>query len=115
MHLNGLKILTQYHSGWKHLDAGTSMTGDRQRKIIYSTARNYLLWQHLYVIPNNRWWLKPIAAIVNAYRGVLSLGVRVVKCILLHDTMYVTEHLRGKHDGKVVLKMLTESRRLKES
>lgn len=52
MHLYGLRIITHYRSGFLHLDAGTSLTGDRRGKIAYSSARNNLIFYKLYVQPN---------------------------------------------------------------
>lgn len=72
MHLHGLKILTHYHSGFTHLDAGTSVTGERAAKIAYSMARNNKIFYDLYVWPNLPAWKKPIARILNLYRKIVG-------------------------------------------
>lgn len=50
-HLKGFKILTHYDAGFTHLDAGTSMTADREAKIAYSGVRNNRIFYKLYVEP----------------------------------------------------------------
>lgn len=56
MHLNGLKILTHYNSGFFHMDAGTSTISHNSRekllKCEYSAAHNNYIFNKLYVKPS---------------------------------------------------------------
>lgn len=54
MHLAGLRIGTLFNSGILHLDAGTSVTCDKERenKILYSEVRNQIIFWHKFIKPN---------------------------------------------------------------
>lgn len=104
MHLCGLKLLTHYNSGFKHLDAGTSlMTGDKASKLAYSSARNNYIFNELYVKPNLKAAQKLCAFILNAIRKPTAwLYERAI-----NRGRYCADIKRGINDAKLYLKTRT--------
>jgi glycosyltransferase involved in cell wall biosynthesis len=107
MHLNGLKILTQYHSGWLHLDAGTATSGEKARKAAYSAARNHTIFYGLYLQPYLKIWQKPLVHIVRAYRSLVTVAIGVCKAILTRNLDEFRASRLGSKDGKQYLRKLT--------
>lgn len=102
MHLNGLKILTHYKSGFTHLDAGTSMTDERLAKTAYSLARNRYIFYHLYVWPNLSLWKKTVAVILRTYQTLAESIYHAVERIRGYRLSKYRE--QGLQDAKLFLK-----------
>lgn len=79
MHLKGLKILTHYSSGFKHLDAGTAITGGRRLKMVYSSARNNRIFYKIYIWPNLSKLQKCKAAICLFYQRIVTALYHFIK------------------------------------
>lgn len=73
MHLCGLKIVTMYNTLFKHLDAKTSRTGDQLNKVIYSEAKNSMIFRELYVFPSYNFAIKAIAKLLVSLRATLKI------------------------------------------
>jgi hypothetical protein len=106
MHLNGLKILTQYHSGWKHLDGQTSTSGNRAQKVAYSIARNHAIFYGLYIKPYLKKWQLPIVTLLNLYRFGVSRLIGYTQGLATHNFAVYNESLRGRNAGKQFLRNL---------
>ena len=104
MHLAGLKILTHYNSGFKHLDGGTSMCGDRDEKIAYSMARNFRIYYYLYIWPNLPFWKKIIAKILFAYQSVVKRIYYILQRI--NGKNLSEARKRGLDDGRTYIENL---------
>jgi glycosyltransferase involved in cell wall biosynthesis len=104
MHLNGLTILTQYHSGWLHLDAGTATSANRSQKIAYSTARNHVIFYGLYIQPYLKMWQIPLVFVANLYKRLASQLIEYAKGVFAHDFSLYKEAMRGRRDGVKYLK-----------
>ncbi len=100
MHLAGLKILTHYNSGFTHLDAATSVTGERAAKIAYSHARNNKIFYELYVRPNLPVWKKPLATILRLYQQCAAFIYNT-----LRDRENTEMRRKGLRDAKEFLKL----------
>ncbi len=100
MHLNGLKAITHYKSGFTHLDAGTSVTSsDRAAKIEYSMARNNRIFYKLYIWPNLNSLQKIFALLLKSYQRV-ALGLYR---IISQGTLYRSDRKRGLKDAQLYL------------
>jgi len=105
MHLMGLKILTHYNSGFTHLDAGSSVTGnDKVARIEYSMSRNNKIFYELYVYPNISKFHKPIAYILyKVHRFNMSV---YHLCLSFLGEDYKKERNDGYNDAKEYIKSL---------
>lgn len=61
MYKRGLKILTSYDSGIEHLDAGTTISKDKEKTLIYSDFRfKTIFWHRFIYLPEEelllKWW-----------------------------------------------------------
>ena len=100
MHLAGLKILTHYNSGFTHLDAATSVTGERAAKIAYSHARNNKIFYELYVRPNLPAWKRPLATVLRLYQQCAAFVYNT-----LRDRKNNSLRRKGLRDAKEFLKL----------
>lgn len=78
MHKMGMKVLTSFDTGVVHLDAGTSMTEnkERDRKLIFSEYRNKLIFWHRFIyLPEKTCVLKVWDVIVLMY----TYGLQAIK------------------------------------
>ena len=58
MYCMGLKQLTWFHSGIKHLDAGTAMVSEEKEKmLIYSDFRFKTIFWHRFIYLSDEEWL----------------------------------------------------------
>lgn len=107
MHLNGLKILTHYDSGFTHLDAGTSMANNRARQTAYSSARNNKIFRELYLKPNLSLSQKIFASFLNVTRiPIIWLYNAYLKS---SGKYYGDEISQGIKDAKAFLKRRNEN------
>lgn len=100
MHLAGLKILTHYNSGFKHLDAKSSVldVSERTRKIVYSSARNNYIFTFKYVYPNLVFTKK---ILFNILYGIKRINTMLFYCIQgLKGRSYKKDHYKGIKDAK---------------
>lgn len=101
MHLKGLKILTHYNSGFTHLDAGTSVTGDeREARIEYSSARNNQIFYKLYVWPNLKIGQKAAAVLLRTYQKIAM----ALFSIFTGRVKFHSSRVKGRADARVFLK-----------
>lgn len=50
MHLSGMKVLTSYNSGIKHLDAGNNRSVEKEKILIYSDFRFKTIFWHRFIL-----------------------------------------------------------------
>lgn len=81
MYLLGLKQLTWFHSGIKHLDAGTTMMNDEKgKKIIYSDLRfKTIFWHRFIYLPDTSLISKIWSFICLGYTLGFTLFVSLLK------------------------------------
>ena len=49
MHLSGMRVLTSYNSGIKHLDAGDNRSKEKEKMLIYSDFRFKTIFWHRFI------------------------------------------------------------------
>lgn len=81
MYLFGLRQLTWYHSGIKHLDAGTTMASEEKEKmLIYSDFRFKTIFWHRFIYkPDKNLFSKVWSAICIGYALGFTLLVSLLK------------------------------------
>ncbi len=104
MHLSGLKIVTMYNKFFKHLDAKTSMTGERLSKVIYSEAKNTKIFRELYVLPSYNFATRIIARSLGSIRAAMKVG----QYILSHNTQKLHSYNKGIRDAEEYLRKRQE-------
>lgn len=82
MYLFGLKQLTWFHSGIKHLDAGsTMMNEEKERMLIYSDFRFKTIFWHRFIYqPDRKFFSKFWSIICIGYALGFTLFISVLKC-----------------------------------
>lgn len=81
MYEYGLKILTLFHSGIKHLDAGTSMMSvDKERTMIYCDFRfKTIFWHRFIFLPDKRLSSRLWSILCLCYTFMFSLTISLLK------------------------------------
>lgn len=81
MYCMGLKQLTWFHSGIKHLDAGTTMMSEEKEKIlIYSDFRfKTIFWHRFIYLPDKCGWSKIWSIVAIAYTFLFTLLISLLK------------------------------------
>lgn len=80
MYLSGLKVLTSYNSGIKHLDAGANLTKEKEKMLIYSDFRFKTIFWHRFIFrPDKHFYLKVWDCICIGYAFVFSCIVSLLK------------------------------------
>lgn len=81
MYCMGLKQLTWFHSGIKHLDAGTTMVSEEKEKmLIYSDFRfKTIFWHRFIYLPDTRWWSRLWSLAAIGYLLLFSLFISLIK------------------------------------
>lgn len=81
MYCMGLKQLTWFHSGIKHLDAGTTMMSEEKEKIlIYSDFRfKTIFWHRFIYLPDKYGWSKIWSIVAIAYTFLFTLLISLLK------------------------------------
>ena len=80
MYCVGLKILTSYNSGIKHLDAGGNLTEDKEKMLIYSDFRFKTIFWHRFIFrPEKNLLLKAWDCICIGYALVFAFMVSLLK------------------------------------
>ena len=81
MYCVGLKILTSYNSGIKHLDAGGNLTKEKEKILIYSDFRFKTIFWHRFIFrPEKHFFLKVWDCICIGYAFAFSILVSFFKC-----------------------------------
>ena len=81
MYCMGLKQLTWFHSGIKHLDAGTAMVSEEKEKmLIYSDFRfKTICWHRLIYLSDEEWLSRSWSMLCIGYTLGFALFVSLVK------------------------------------
>lgn len=80
MFLFGLKVLTSYNSGIKHLDAGGNMTKEKEKMLIYSDFRFKTIFWHRFIFrPEKNLLLKAWDCICIGYAFTFAFIVSLLK------------------------------------
>lgn len=81
MYLSGLKLLTWFHSGIKHLDAGTSiMSEEKERILIYSDFRfKTIFWHRFIYLPDISIFSRILSSVCLGYTFFLTLLISLFK------------------------------------
>ena len=81
MYCMGLKLLTWFHSGIKHLDAGsTMMSEEKEKMVIYSDFRfKTVFWHRFIYLPNKCGWTKIWSIVAVAYTFLFTLLISLLK------------------------------------
>lgn len=105
MHLNGLKILTHYNSGFLHLDAGTSTIApnikEKVKRAQYSAAHNGFIFSRLYLRPNINRKQKFIRLLLEPYLWGVNFIYKGFK--FLNGKYFPKENKKGIKDAKKYL------------
>lgn len=81
MYLYGLKVLTSYDSGIKHLDAGGNLTKEKEKMLIYSDFRFKTIFWHRFIFRTEKnLLLKALDCICIGYAFVFAVMVSLFKC-----------------------------------
>ena len=82
MYLFGLKQLTWFHSGIKHLDAGsTMMNEEKERMLIYSDFRIKIIFWHRFIYLPDKYFLSRLYSILAiCYTCFFTLFISLLKC-----------------------------------
>lgn len=82
MYLFGLKQLTWFHSGIKHLDAGsTMMNEEKERMLIYSDFRFKTIFWHRFIYLPDKYFLSRLYSILAiCYTCFFTLFISLLKC-----------------------------------
>ena len=82
MHCMGLKQLTIYNSGIKHLDAGTTLkSNEKEKSMIYSDFRFKTIFWHRYIYKPEKSFVRKLMAILAVtYSFSFALVVSMLKC-----------------------------------
>lgn len=81
MYLSGLKQLTWFHSGVKHLDAGTTMMNDeREKRLIYSDLRFKVIFFHRFLyLPDTSFISRVCSCVCLGYTLLFTLFISLLK------------------------------------
>lgn len=81
MYLSGLKQLTWFHSGIKHLDAGTTMIDeDKEKRLIYSDLRfKTIFWHRFIYLPDGSFISRVWSSICLGYTLGFTLIISLLK------------------------------------
>lgn len=80
MYLSGLKVLTSYNSGIKHLDAGGNLTKEKEKMLIYSDFRfKTIFWHRFIFMPEKNLLLKVWDCMCIGYAFAFTFIVSLLK------------------------------------
>ena len=80
MYKRGLKILTSYDSGIEHLDAGTTISKDKEKTLIYSDFRfKTIFWHRFIYLPEEKLLLKGWNILCLGYAFFFTFFLSLVK------------------------------------
>lgn len=82
MYLSGLKQLTWFHSGIKHLDAGSAMMNEeKEKRLIYSDLRFKTIFWHRFIYQPDKNFLSKVWGIICiGYAMGFTLFISTLKC-----------------------------------
>ena len=80
MHLSGMRVLTSYNSGIKHLDAGDNRSKEKEKMLIYSDFRfKTIFWHRFIFLPERNFLLKVWDCICIGYAFAFTFIVSLLK------------------------------------
>ena len=80
MYMNGLKVLTSYDSGIEHLDAGTTISKDKEKTLIYADFRfKTIFWHRFIYLPDKSIFQKLLDILSIGYAFLFTLFISLVK------------------------------------
>ncbi|MGM9789337.1 MAG: glycosyl transferase family 2 [Candidatus Cryptobacteroides sp.] len=80
MYMSGLKVLTSYNSGIKHLDAGANLSKEKEKMLIYSDFRFKTIFWHRFIFrPEKNLLLKAWDCICIGYAFTFAFMVSLLK------------------------------------
>ena len=80
MHLSGMRVLTSYNSGIKHLDAGDNRSKEKEKMLIYSDFRFKTIFWHRFILrPEKNVLLKVWDCICIGYAFTFAFMVSLLK------------------------------------
>lgn len=82
MYLEGLKLLTWFHSGIKHLDAKSTMENkDKKKILIYSDFRFKIIFWHRFIyLPDKYFFSRLYSILAICYTCFFTLFISLLKC-----------------------------------
>lgn len=82
MYLYGLKQLTWFHSGIRHLDAGSTMLNeDKEKMLIYSDFRfKTIFWHRFIYMPDRNFFSRLLSLVSIGYAFGFTLFISALKC-----------------------------------
>lgn len=82
MYLFGLKQLTWFHSGIKHLDAGSTMVNEeKERILVYSDFRFKMIFWHRFIyLPDKYFFSRLYSILAICYTCFFTLFISLLKC-----------------------------------
>lgn len=95
--INGYTLLYAPFIELRHLDAGTSITGEKKQKIAYSAARNAIIFWHRFIYLQRQKKVFLIFAISR--RIIFSSLFALCKSIVQQNFNYLYAWVRGYWDG----------------
>lgn len=80
MYMNGLKVLTSYDSGIEHLDAGTTISKDKEKTLIYADFRfKTIFWHRFIYLPKKSIFQKSFNILSIGYAFCFTLFISLIK------------------------------------
>ena len=81
MYLMGYKLLTMYHSGVEHMDAGGTLSSkEKERSLIFSDFRfKTIFWHRFIFLPEKNKLMRVWSQMCIAYTFLFSLLVSLIK------------------------------------
>ena len=80
MHLSGMRVLTSYNSGIKHLDAGDNRSKEKEKMLIYSDFWfKTIFWHRFIFLPEGNFLLKVWDCICIGYAFTFAFIVSLLK------------------------------------
>ena len=80
MHLSGMRVLTSYNSGIKHLDAGDNRSKEKEKMLIYSDFRfKTIFWHRFIFLPEKNALLKVWDCMCIGYAFSFAFIVSLLK------------------------------------
>lgn len=80
MYKKGLKVLTSYNSGIEHLDAGTTISKDKQKTLIYADWRfKSIFWHRFIYLPEKSIFYKFLNILCIGYTFFFTIFISIIK------------------------------------
>lgn len=80
MYMKGLKVLTSYNSGIEHLDAGTTISKNKQKTLIYADWRfKSIFWHRFIYLPEKTVFYKFWDILCIGYTFFFTIFISIIK------------------------------------